>query len=127
MYVNPDKSFVDSRLEPSLVAARSEVPNNFAHSVALIRGEPLQLPLTRIRQGTCKFDETWLTSSPAQRLGPVSSSRASLLLITVASRCYHAIRMGNARTISRAVRANRFVEIYDLLLELAVIFHRDLS
>jgi len=75
---------------------------------------------------TCKLDGQWLGMTPAKRLGIRSPNKTALTLITVASRCYHAIRMSHANILERASRARQYEEVHDLLFERAGIFFRDL-
>ncbi len=58
-------------------------------------------------------------------LGP--PSRNAFILITVASRCYHAMRMDNAGVVINAVESGCFDEVYRILIELALFFFDELG
>ena len=59
-------------------------------------------------------------------MGLADPSVASLNLITLASRCYHALRRSYANKVDNALHTGNFVDVYELLIEHAGIFYRDL-
>ena len=84
-------------------------------------------PLWTILSSVAGLGAEALSDSPAKRLGLQSPSQTSFILITVASRCYHAIRMDNKALLDRALTTHDFSDVWELLLELAIVFFKDLS
>ena len=75
---------------------------------------------------TYGLDTSWLKASASQRLGLTNPSKTSLTLIAVASRSYHAIKMGNKEVIQQTMRDKDFHRIQNLLFEFAAIFSKEL-
>ena len=63
---------------------------------AVGEGTPSTTIYVAITYGPCsshaRLDKSWLTATPAQRLGFVEPTTTSLLLITVAFRVYHGMK-----------------------------------
>ena len=84
-------------------------------------------PFWTLLISSCRLGMEWLSVPPSSRLGVNDPSRISFLLITVASRVYHAIRRDNPEAVRHAFAQGDFCRVHDLVIELASFIFRDIQ
>ena len=83
-------------------------------------------PLWTILVSCAGLGTAALHDSPVQRLGLANPTKQRFILITLASRCFHGIRMNHSAQVDLAIRERDFSNVQTLLLELALIHFKEL-